>query len=116
MRLEVSVTDVREATGLGDYPGSLVARPVLRITDRDNTPNPGGPGAATVIDLAISFQVPCTTNADPAVGSTCAVATTADTVAPGSVKEGRRAVWALDAFEVRDGDAQVFLRQGVFAP
>jgi WD40-like Beta Propeller Repeat len=115
VRLNVTVTDVREAVGLGDYAGNLEARPVLRITDRDNTPNPGGPGAATVIDLAITFQVPCTTNADPGRGSTCTVATTADTVAPGAVKEGRRSIWELDGFEVRDGEAP-FLRQGVFVP
>jgi TolB protein len=115
VRFKVSVTDVREAVGLGDYAGNLEARPALRITDRDNSPHPGGPGAATVIDLAISFQVPCTTSTDSGKGSTCAIATTADTVAPGAVKEGRRSVWELDGFEVRDGEAP-FLRQGLFVP
>jgi hypothetical protein len=115
VRIGVSVTDVRWQTGLDDYGDTLVARPVLRITDRDNTPSPGGPGAATVIDVAISFQVPCATNVDPSTGSTCAVTTTADSVVPGAAKEGRRSIWELDGFEITDGEAP-FLRQGLFVP
>jgi Tol biopolymer transport system component len=116
VRLNVNVTDVRSAGGLGDYAGALEARPVLRITDRDNAPNPGGLGPGTVTDQPFPFAVPCTPTADTTVGSTCAVATTAETVVPGAVKEGKRTIWALDGFEVRDGNGAPFLRQGLFAP
>ena len=116
MRLRLTVTDVRRSADLADYPGALEARPTLRITDRDNTPSPGGPGAATVTDLDFPFSVPCTVTADASVGSTCAVDTTAEALAPGAVKESRRSVWALQRFDVRDADGHAFLTQGLFAP
>jgi hypothetical protein len=111
-----SVTDVRDSGDLADYAGALEARPTLRITDRDNSPSPGGPGAGTVTDLPFPFAVPCTVTLDTTVGSTCAVNTTADAVAPGAVKEGRRSIWALNGFEVHDANGDVFLTQGLFVP
>ena len=52
--------------------------------------------------------------------------TTADAVIPGSVPEGKRSIWALDAIRVFDGgpdgdvstdDGQdLFATQGVFVP
>jgi hypothetical protein len=116
VRLQVSVDDVRIRADLDDYAGALEALPGLRITDRDNTPNPGGPGPGTVTDLAFGFDVPCTTTADSGVGSTCAVVTTADSVLAGTVKEQKRTIWELDGFEVRDGDGAPFLGQGLFVP
>jgi WD40-like Beta Propeller Repeat len=116
VRLGVTVTDVRRMVDLEDYAGSLEARPTLRITDHDNTPNPGGPGAATVTDLPFPFAVQCTVTPSSTVGSSCAVATTADAVLGGAVKEGRRTVWQLGGFEVRDAAGAVFLRQGLFVP
>ena len=97
----------------------------LRITDKDNTPHPGGPGAATVEDFDMRFAVPCTGTASTSAGSICSITTSADTLMPGAVKEGKRAVWELDRVHVRDGgpdgDAdttgnRVFLRPGVFVP
>ena len=55
MRLEAVVTDVRNAGTLTDYTGSLSAEVGLRVTDKDNTPHPGGPGAATVSDASFAF-------------------------------------------------------------
>jgi hypothetical protein len=115
VRLDLSVTDVRQASGLADYAGSLEARPVLRITDRDNSPSPGGPGAATVTDLAFPYPVPCTPTAT-APGSTCQTATSADAVAPGALVGARRTIWQIESFEVRDGGGARFLTQGLFVP
>lgn len=91
-----------------------------------NTPHPDGPGAATTVGVNIRATVPCVPTADPNVGSTCSVTTTADAIAPGSVTEGRRTVWALGTLEVEDGGADddaettgdntVFMTQGVFVP
>jgi hypothetical protein len=114
--LITSITDVRNASDLTDYTGNLEMRVPLRITDRSNTPYPGGPGPGTAQDFTFTWNVPCTATADPNVGATCALQTTADTLLPGSALEGRRAIWQTDQIEVRDGAGQTFLRQGVFVP
>ncbi len=46
----------------------------------------------------------------------CSLATTADTLLPGSALEGRRAIWQTQEIEVRDGAGHPFMRQGVFVP
>jgi Tol biopolymer transport system component len=114
--LHAEATDVRLASDLSDYTGSLEARMNLRITDKDNTPSPGGPGAATVKDMPYSFSVPCATTPAAGIGSSCGVDTTADTLVPGTVKEKRRTVWALGQVVLRDGAGNVFMRQGLFVP
>jgi hypothetical protein len=68
------------------------------------------------------------------IGSDCSISATANGLLAGVVKEGARALWELGQVEVLDagpngtgygagcqldcgdGDEQVFLRQGVFAP
>ena len=114
--LHDSITDVRNASDLSDYTGSLEARFGLRITDRSNTPYPNGPGPGTVSDFTYSFSIPCAATADTNIGSICALSTTVDALAPGSAVEGRRAVWRVGEIEVRDGAGQPFVRQGVFVP
>ena len=42
LRLFGTINDVRLASDLSDYTGTLEARMSLRITDRDNTPHPAG--------------------------------------------------------------------------
>ena len=115
--VSVSVTDVRNRAGLGDYAGDLEAVASLRMTDRAS-------GMLTVADLALPVRVPCAATAGTE-GATCSVATTLDALSPGFVDEGARAVWQLGAVEVLDGgpDADaatpgndVFLRQGIFIP
>jgi hypothetical protein len=111
---------------LADYTGELRAKVTLQITDKDNTPNPGGPGAATTTQIPLELAVGCTPIADPQEGSSCAANTSADALAPGTVKEGRRAIWGLGRVEVydggADGDAQtpagdtLFATQGLFVP
>ena len=74
--------------------GELRASVTLRITDKDNTPHPGGPGAATTTEIPLDMIAPCAAGRRPPEGSTCTANTTADALAPGTVKEGRRAIWA----------------------
>ena len=135
VRIHASVTDVRclpgetacgpanSASG-SDYTGELQAVTRLRITDDYN--GPALTDSATTLDTPFSATVPCTATAtDQAIGSACALATTANALIPGAVSAGHRAIWQLGPVEVydggTDGDAQtdgntLFLRQGVFVP
>jgi hypothetical protein len=110
---------------LSDYTGGLRARLPLQITDRDNTPSPGGPGAATVEPLPFEFDLACTPTADSTVGSDCAVSTTANALVPGAITAGLRAIWQLGQAQVYDGgpdgnpvsaDNTLFMDQGLFVP
>jgi Tol biopolymer transport system component len=112
---------------LSDYIGELEAHLVLRITDRNNTPNPGGPGPGTVRDSPFTFTVSCTgTSGDVSIGSTCVTATSANALVPGIVAGGRRSNWELGPVQVYNGgsdgvvsttvDNELFLNQGVFVP
>jgi Tol biopolymer transport system component len=111
---------------IDDYTGELRAKVALQITDKDNTPHPGGPGAATTTEIPLELTVGCTPVADPLEGSSCTANTSADALAPGTVKEGRRSIWQLGRVEVydggADGDAQtpagdtLFATQGIFVP
>ena len=114
--LEAMVTDVRNAGTLSDYAGNLSAEMGVRIIDKDNTPNPGGPGAATVSDFSFGLDVPCYVTADANVGSTCTVTTTADALLGEAAKERKRMIWQLGAVEVRDANGGLFMTQGVFVP
>jgi Tol biopolymer transport system component len=121
---ELELNDVRKAADLSDYTGELQVQVPLRLTDKDNTPSPGPTGAATVTDASISFNAPCTSTAT-SIGATCSVSTTADALVPGTVKEAKRAVWALGNVRVLDGGADgdaetgpntLFAAQGLFIP
>ena len=101
---------------LADYTGNLRAHISLRITDKLNTPNPGGPGAATTVEIPLDLIAPCTPVADPNEGSACAANTSVDALIPGAVPEGRRAIWELGRVEVYDGNDTLFATQGVFIP
>jgi WD40 repeat protein len=116
VKLKVSITDVRNTSDLTDYAGQLEARPTLRITDKDNTPHPGGAGAGTTVELPFPYAVGCTPTAATNIGSTCATTTTAQAVLPGSLTGGNRAVWELRGFDVYDADGARFLTQGLFVP
>ena len=120
--LEFTITDVRLASDLSDYTGELRADVALRATDKDNTPFYSTPG--TVTDQSLSFDVQCASTVDPA-GAACTLATSADALVPGWVKEGRRAIWQLGAVRVFDGGADgdtstngntLFETQGIFVP
>ena len=127
VRLDASITDVRNKPLLTDYQGQLQVTVSLRLTDRDNgVSTPGGVDAATVADSPFSFTLPCAGTADGTVGATCSISTTAEALAPGMVTEGKRAIWHLGQVQVTDGgedgiaataaDNTLFAKQGLFVP
>ena len=119
-RIDTSITDVRRTVGLADYNGELSTVLHVRLTDRTSG------FAQTVQDFPFTVTIPCTVTPDPAIGANCSLSTTADTVLPGAVPEGKRSIWALDRVEVYDGGPDglastttgntLFETQGVFAP
>ena len=119
-RIETTLTDVRVKADLSDYTGELATVLHVRLTDRLSNV------AMTVEDFPFSVTVPCSVTADPTIGSTCSLTTTADTVLPGAVPEAARSIWALDGVDVYDGGPDglasttggntLFETQGVFAP
>ena len=58
VQLEAAITDVYNQGALSDYTGELRAQLSLRITDKLNTPHPGGPGAGTVSDFSSASRPP----------------------------------------------------------
>jgi hypothetical protein len=124
VRLAASATDVRLKAGLGDYTGELEANARLRLTDRASGTAVNEP--ATVQDFIYRFTVPCQSTLSTTVGSTCAVATTADAIQPGTVTEGARTIWQLGQVTLLDGGPDgvaataagntLFEAQGVFVP
>jgi len=116
VRITAQVIDVYTQAGLADYAGSVKAKTTLRITDKLNSPHPGGPGAGTVSDIPYEFTLPCAVTADTTIGGSCLLSTTADALAPGAVTEGRRAIWQLGQVEVYDGTDTLFMKQGIFVP
>jgi hypothetical protein len=114
VNLEVSSTDVRTRPGLGEYTGDLQASVVLRATDRAS--GPGADEPATTQDFPFQFAVPCQATADTTTGGACAVDTTADALAPGTVKESVRTIWQLDQVKLLDGNSGVFEIEGLFVP
>jgi hypothetical protein len=124
LQLKTSVTDVRNKSDLSDYGGELQTAISMRITDKLNGSVPVDPG--TVQDIPFSYTVPCSPTSDTTVGSTCAVATTADSLVPGTITEGKRAIWEVGQVQLYDGGADsvasttadntLFETQGVFVP
>jgi plastocyanin len=123
VRVVGSITDVRNKTGLADYSGQLQVKLPLQITDRLN--GPGGNESATG-STVVNITMPCATNTDATVGSTCSVTTTANAVIPGLVVGGSRAVWESQGVQVFDGGSDglvstatgntLFADQAVFTP
>ena len=117
---------VRKKSDLSDYAGELSLTSTVRITDRSNTPNPGGPGPGTVKDTTLAVTIPCTASADTTVGSSCRLQTTVNSVYPGAIAAGKRAIWQLGQVKAYDGgteglasttaDNTLFLEQGLFVP
>ena len=124
VRIAASITDVRNRSGLSDYTGQVQTLLGIRLTDGTNIAD--GEAPQTTGDFSFRVIVPCTATGDTAIGSSCTLITTADTLVPGVVPEGERSVWALDAVHVYDagpdqnintlGDNSVFMTQGVFVP
>jgi hypothetical protein len=127
----VDLSDVRNSPSLTDYTGSVIVSSSLKITDNQNAAEMPEPGTMQTIPL--EFSVPCIATVDTTKGSDCDLQTTADALYPGSVVEGKRALWELGQVSVKDagpngtganncpptcgdGDETTYLRQGVFVP
>jgi hypothetical protein len=121
--IEARLTDVRLRSDLSDYPGDVAAVLNIRLTELANGAA-GGP--QTVDDFPFDMTVPCSTNGDATMGSTCALTTTADTLIPGAATEQNQAMWQIDTVRVYDGgsdgdvgtagDNTPFETQGIFIP
>jgi hypothetical protein len=130
LNITTSLTDVRcegattvcgdaNAAGGSDYTGELTAVLDVRLTDKDaSIPQ-------TTQDFPFPVTVPCVTTASTSQGGSCSHATSANAVVPGTITDGKRAIWALNQIQVFDGGPDglasttpntVFAVQGVFVP
>jgi hypothetical protein len=117
-------TDVATCAGgaLSDYTGELESTHAIRVTDRLS--GRFGTEAATLDRFQFPIRIPCGETASSS-GATCSISTTFDTVLPGAIIAGRRAIWELGQVQVRDGgqdgsaatdDYATFMVQGLFIP
>ena len=123
LHLVAHVDDVRRQSDLSDYTGELEARFSFELTDKASNP---GPVNATTQQFGLSVAVPCAATADLATGASCDLTTNLNTLLPGALTDGGRAMFESGPVEVYDGgpdsDADtaagntVFMRQGVFVP
>jgi len=123
---EINVADVRNKSDLTDYTGALKLDASLQITDKNSPDVDGGSPNATGSAPSFPVAVPCAATPDTTVGSACSITTTANTISPGAVVEGKRAIWEMGQVQVSDGGADgdpgtangdgLFLVQGVFIP
>jgi len=139
VKIVASMTDVRckagnaacgaaNAADGADYTGEVQGNALIRITDHWNAVAPGGgPDAATVQDIPFPVNATCAATASTAIGSTCAVNTTANAVLPGvPVKDGKRANVEIQQLQISDGGPDgvngtptgntLFAVQGIFIP
>jgi hypothetical protein len=137
VNITANITDVRCKAGVAacgsanaadgaDYTGEVQGTAQIRITDHFNAVAPGGgTDPATVIDIPFPVNAPCTATASTSIGSTCGIVTTANTVVPGAVKDGKRAVIEIGQLQVIDGGTDgvvattpntLFEVQGIFIP
>jgi hypothetical protein len=122
LMVKVDTTDVRKKSDFTqDYTGELKENTIIRIIDRDNGPSEVG----VTQDIPLSYAVPCAGTSDTTVGSTCALNTSANSVVPGTVKGGKRAIWQVGKVDVFDGGSDgvastdpntLFMTQGIWAP
>ena len=122
LHLIAHVDDVRK-TDLSDYTGELEARFAFKLTDKASEP---GPVNGTTQQFGMSFSVPCAATVDATVGANCDLVTDVNTLLPGALVDGRRAMFETGQVEVYDGgpdsDADTqsgntpFMRQGIFVP
>jgi Tol biopolymer transport system component len=116
VKITAEITDVYTQAGLADYAGAVTTKTTLRITDKLNTPDPGGTGVGTVSDIPYGFTIPCAETADTTIGGACLLSTSADALAPGAVTEGKRSIWGLGQVAVYDANGDPFMKQGIFVP
>jgi hypothetical protein len=121
--ITATATDVRRKSDLQDFSGLVTVSSSLRLTDLQN--GRWQDDAGTVSNTAFGFPLTCQATASTSVGSTCQATTSADAVVPGTVVEGKRAVWQLGQVRLWDNgpdgnpstpDNQPFEVQGLFVP
>ena len=109
-----------------DYIGELQAEFNTRTTDRFNAvASGGGADAATVEDIPYDFVLSCASTS-PAIGGSCGTQTSFNALTPGTIKDGKRAIWEFGQVKVFDAgpdgtvaaaDGQeLFAIQGLFVP
>jgi PKD repeat protein len=104
VRIRSTATDVLAQPGGQDYSGQLLLSAALRITDKNNGSSEAQP--ATVEDFRFGAPIACVaTPGGAAIGSTCNLDTTADTLVPGFIREGKRAVVSALRVEIIDPGA-----------
>jgi hypothetical protein len=128
VKINTSVTDVRNKAGLADYTGQLQESATFRVTDRFNTRDAATQpynDTGTGQDTPFNVTIPCVATGSTTIGSTCALNTTADAVIPNAIKEGFRTVVQMDKVQLFDGGSDglaatagntLFMDQGWFAP
>jgi hypothetical protein len=124
VEVSASITDVREQGTLADYTGELSVEQIVQLTDLSN--GASGDEPATAQASPFRFAVPCAVTASTTTGGACSLSSSFNSILPGSVVAGSRAIWALGQIEVFDGGADgqastvgdntLFERQGVFVP
>jgi hypothetical protein len=123
VRIAFKVTDVRWRSDLSDYAGEIWTLISQQITDLNN-PGPLG-DSGTVEQQPMIVTAPCAPTTDSTVGSTCAAATTVNTLFPGAILGGDNGLWELNQVEIYDGGSDgdhstgintPFMRQGVYVP
>jgi hypothetical protein len=106
-----------------DYSGEIQGNAMIRISDHYN--GPGLNEAATVVDIPFPVNGSCVNTTSTTVGGTCSVATTANTVVPGSVKDTQRGIIEIQQLQINDGGSDglvstagntLFEVQGIFIP
>jgi Tol biopolymer transport system component len=113
--------------GGADYTGELELRPVIRLTERSRQTDPLLPlEPQTAQAFPFPIRASCNATSSTAIGAACSWFTSANAVIPGSVVDGRRAIWQMDRLDLLDGgadgdadtaaDNRLFAKQGVFVP
>ena len=107
-----------------DYSGGIQDNATIRVTDHYN--GPGLNEAATVTDIPFPVNGTCANTTSTSTGGVCTIATTANTVVPGAVKDTQRGVIEIQQLQVSDGGADgqagttadntLFEVQGIFIP
>ena len=125
MKIVTKVKDIYLRSNMTDYAGELRVQLGIRSTDRWNSPYPGGAGPGTG-SFNFSWTIPCRRTGVTWRGGDCVLATMADAIVPGLIREGARTIWQLDQVKVFDGgsdsdadttaDNRLFAVQGVFVP
>jgi hypothetical protein len=139
--IDYDITDVRcrpALSGCGsanvadgpDYTGTLVAYAVNRISDHASYPGPSTAG--TMQDISFLVWAPVSiycveTAADTTIGGECSVATSANAIDAGSIRDTDRMIaQKVSSLQVQDGGADsnadtygdntLFMEEGVFVP